>query len=171
MQKNIDKLQKGVYTHTVAKQNTKLDLKQCMDIGQTCAVFNLRKATRVVTQLYEEIMKPSGILPTQFTLLVASRAWGPITISSMAEALVMDRTTLTRNLKPLEREGLLSVSPGKDDRRAREVSLTSKGLKRLKQALPLWNEAQLKIKQSLGAPRLGQLLGDLDAVVSMTGSG
>ena len=152
------------------KQNTKLDLEQCMDIGQTCAVFNLRKASRVVTQLYEEIMKPSGILPTQFTLLVASRAWGPITISSMAEALVMDRTTLTRNLKPLEREGLLSVSPGKDDQRAREVSLTSKGLKQLKQALPLWNEAQRKIKQSLGTSRLDQLLRDLNAVVSIAGS-
>ena len=153
------------------KQNTKLDLEQCMDIGQTCAVFNLRKASRVVTQLYEEIMKPSGILPTQFTLLVASRAWGPITISSMAEALVMDRTTLTRNLKPLEREGLLSVSPGKDDQRAREVSLTSKGLKQLKQALPLWNEAQRKIRQSLGTSRLDQLLGDLNAVVGIAGSG
>jgi DNA-binding MarR family transcriptional regulator len=152
----------------MAKQNTTLDLKQCMDIGQTCTVFNLRKASRVVTQLYEEIMKPSGILPTQFTLLVASRAWGPITISSMAEALVMDRTTLTRNLKPLERDGLLSVSPGKVDQRAREVSLTSKGLKQLKQALPLWNEAQRKIKQSLGATRLDNLLGNLDAVVNIT---
>jgi len=155
----------------MARQNSKLDLKQCMDIGQTCTVFNLRKASRVVTQLYEEIMKPSGILPTQFTLLVASRAWGPITISSMAEALVMDRTTLTRNLKPLEREGLLLVLPGKDDQRSREVSLTSKGLKQLKQALPLWNEAQRKVRQSLGAPRLEQLLGDLNAVVSIAGSG
>jgi DNA-binding MarR family transcriptional regulator len=154
----------------MAKQNSELDLKQCMDIGQTCAVFNLRKASRVATQLYEEIMRPSGVLPTQFTLLVASRAWGPITISNMAEALVMDRTTLTRNLKPLEREGLLAVLPGHDDQRAREVSLTSKGLKQLKRALPLWNEAQHKIKESLGASRLDRLLGDLNAVVGDTGS-
>ncbi len=154
----------------MAKQNTKLDLKQCMDIGLTCAVFNLRKASRVVTQLYEEIMKPSGILPTQFTLLVAARAWGPVTISNMAEALVMDRTTLTRNLKPLEREGLLSVSQGKDDQRAREVNMTNEGLRKLKQALPLWNEAQRKIKQSLGASRLDQLLGNLNAVVGINGN-
>jgi len=154
----------------MTKQNTKLDLKQCMDIGQTCTVFNLRKASRVVTQMYEDIMKPCGVLPTQFTLLVASRAWGPITISRMAEALVMNRTTLTRNLKPLEREGLLSVSPGKDDQRAREVSLTSKGLKQLKKALPLWGEAQCKVKQSLGASRLDQLMGNLNAVVGVNGN-
>ncbi len=86
-------------------------------------------------------MKPSGVLPTQFTLLVATRALGPVAISKMAEVLVIDRTTLTRNLKPLEREGLLSVVPGKEDQRSREVSLTSKGLKRLEQTLPLWQEA------------------------------
>jgi DNA-binding MarR family transcriptional regulator len=66
---------------------------------------------------------------------------------------------------------LLSVSPGKDDQRAREVSLTSKGLKQLKQALPLWNEAQRMIRQSLGTSRIDQLLGDLNAVVDIAGSG
>lgn len=154
----------------MAKQNISCDLKQCREIEQTCAVFNLRKASRVVTQLYEEIMKPSGILPTQFTLLVATRALGPIAISKMAEVLVMDRTTLTRNLKPLEREGLLSVAPGKDDQRSREVSLTSKGLKKLELALPLWKEAQHRIKQALGVSRLDRMLGDLTAVVDTTGT-
>lgn len=155
----------------MTEQNTTCDLKQCREIGQTCAVFNLRKASRAVTQVYEEIMKPSGILPTQFTLLVATRAGGPVTISKLAEVLVMDRTTLTRNLKPLEREGLLSVVPGRDDRRSREVRLTSKGMERLEQALPLWQEAQRMIKQSLGASRLERMLGDLTAVVSATGAG
>ncbi len=114
-------------------------------------------------------MKTSGILPTQFTLLVVTRGRGPITISKMAEILVMDRTTLTRNLKPLEREGLLSVAPGKDDQRSREVSLTNKGLKRLEQALPLWQKAQHRIKRALGANRLDRMLDDLMAVVDATG--
>ena len=83
----------------------------------------------------------------------------------------MDRTTLTRNLKPLEREGLLSVAPGAVDKRSREVRLTSKGLERLEQALPLWQEAQRMIKQTLGASRLERMLGDLTAVVSATGAG
>lgn len=155
----------------MAKQNTRCDLKQCQEIEQTCAVFNLRKASRVVTQLYEETMKPSGILPTQFTLLVVTRALGPITISKMAEVLVMDRTTLTRNLKPLEREGLLTVAAGKDDQRSREVSLTGKGLKQLEQALPLWQEAQRRIKRAVGVSRLDRMLGDLSAVVNATGAG
>ncbi len=154
----------------MAKQNTSCDLKQCREIEQTCAVFNLRTASRVVTQLYEEIMKPSGVLPTQFTLLVATRALGPVAISKMAEVLVIDRTTPTRNLKPLEREGLLSVVPGKEDQRSREVSLTSKGLKRLEQALPLWQEAQRRVKRALGASRLDRMLDDLTAVVDATGT-
>ncbi|MBL3529594.1 MAG: winged helix-turn-helix transcriptional regulator [gamma proteobacterium endosymbiont of Lamellibrachia anaximandri] len=154
----------------MAKFDTICDLEQCSLIGQTCAVFNLRKASRAVTKFYEEIMKPSGILPTQFTLLVVTRAFGPITISSMAELLVMDRTTLTRNLKPLEREGLLLVVPGKNDKRSREVSLTNKGLEHLEEALPLWQEAQSRIEQALGSLRLDRMLDDLTAVVSAAGS-
>ena len=83
----------------------------------------------------------------------------------------MDRTTLTRNLKPLEREGLLSVSPGKADQRSREVSLTSNGLKQLEQALPLWQEAQRRVRRALGANRLDRMLGDLNAVVDATWTG
>lgn len=116
-------------------------------------------------------MKPSGILPTQFTLLVATRALGPVTITKMAEALVMDRTTLTRNLKPMEREGLLSVAPGMDDHRSREVCLTRKGQKKLEQALPLWKEAQRQMQQALGVSRLDRMLGDLTAVVDTTATG
>jgi DNA-binding MarR family transcriptional regulator len=141
------------------------DLKMCQDIGRSCAMFNLRKASRALTQLYEEIMKPSGVLPTQFTLLVVTRAMEPVAISKMADVLVMDRTTLTRNLKPLEREGWVSVRPSKQDKRAREVSLTEKGLERLEQALPLWHEAQHKIRESLGNNRIDRMIEDLTAVV------
>ena len=81
----------------------------------------------------------------------------------------MDRTTLTRNLKPLIRDGLLKVATGKDQR-SREVSLTPRGLQTLEQAIPLWNEAQRKIRKSLGTDRLDQLLGDLKAVVSAAGT-
>lgn len=145
------------------------DLEQCREIAQTCTVVNLRKASRAVTQLYEEVMRPCGLLPTQFTLLVAVRRCEPVGISTLAEALVMDRTTLTRNLKPLERDGFLVVSPGKDDQRSREVRLTSKGLDQLEQALPLWKEAQRRIREMLGSGRLERLLGDLAAAVSAAG--
>ncbi len=111
-------------------------------------------------------MKPSGILPTQFTLLVVTRSMGPVAISRMAEVLVMDRTTLTRNLRPLEREGLVTVKPSRHDRRTREVNLTKKGLRRLDLAIPLWKEAQQKIRTSLGESRLDQMIKDLTAVVN-----
>lgn len=142
------------------------DLSMCQGIGQTCVMFNLRKASRALTQVYEEVMKPSGILPTQFTLLVVIRGMGPVAISRMAEALVMDRTTLTRNLKPLERDRLLTVKPSRHDKRTREVNLTKKGVKHLELAVPLWQEAQQKIEASLGGERLDRMLEDLTAVVS-----
>lgn len=145
-------------------QTMTCDLKRCRQIGETCALFNLRKASRAITQLYEEIMKPSGLLPTQFTVLVAIRYRGPIVISGLAEVLAMDRTTLTRNLKPLEREGLVAVVPGRHDRRSREVSLSDKGLKQLEQALPLWQEAQNRIEQALGPPLFDQILDDMRVV-------
>ncbi|MET0071197.1 MAG: MarR family transcriptional regulator [Candidatus Thiodiazotropha sp.] len=142
------------------------DLKMCREIGQSCAMFNLRKASRALTQLYEEILKPSGVLPTQFTLLVVTRAMEPVAISRMAEVLVMDRTTLTRNLKPLEREGWVSVRQSRRDKRTREVHLTKKGMRHLEQALPLWREAQQRVRESLGNSRLDRLIEDLTAVVS-----
>ena len=148
--------------------NARFDLNYCDEIGKVCTVFNLRKASRAVTQLYEEIMRPSDTLPTQFTLLAATRALGPVTISRMAKELVLDRTTLTRNLKPLEREGLLIVVCVKDDQRSREVSLTSKGLKKLEQALPYWKEAQSRAVKMLGANRHGRMLSDLKATVATT---
>ena len=152
----------------MTKQNTKFDINNCQSIGKVCAVFNLRKASRAVTQLYEEIMKPSGILPTQFALMATTRSMGPVSISRMAKELVMDRTTLTRNLKPLEREGLLIVVSVKDDQRSREVSITSKGLKQLEQTIPFWQEAQNLTEKALSTSRLDRMLGDLKAAVRAT---
>ena len=152
----------------MTKKSYQYDINHCQEIGQACAVFNLRKASRAVTQLYEEIMRPCGILPTQFTLLAATRAMGPVTISRMAEELVLDRTTLTRNLKPLEREGLLNVLSVKEDHRSREVSLTSKGLKKLEAALPYWQDAQNRSRKALGPNRMDRMLADLKTAVSTT---
>ncbi|MCU7866620.1 MAG: MarR family transcriptional regulator, partial [Candidatus Thiodiazotropha sp. (ex Lucinoma borealis)] len=97
--------------------------------------------------------------------LVAVRGMGPIAISKLADQLVMDRTTLTRNLKPLERDGLLSVIPGVQDQRSREVKVTQKGINQLGIALPLWRDAQRKIRKALGDSRLDRMLDDLSAVV------
>jgi DNA-binding MarR family transcriptional regulator len=133
------------------------------ELGQvvsTCACFNLRKASRVTTQHFDEILKPSGLLITQFTILVAVEMAKSGTINELAEILVMDRTTLTRNLKPLERDGWLKSEPGQDQR-TRVVSLTTDGEAALAKALPLWKQAQTRIEETLGQQRWNTLLSHL----------
>ncbi len=148
------------------KQANQLDVTQLITIENTCACFNLRKASRAVTQLFDEKLEPSGLLVTQMTILVAISILGSVAISDLAEGLVMDRTTLTRNLKPPEREGLIQINPG-HDRRVRVVTLTDKGRSVLAQALPLWQQAQAYIVESLGQERFNLLLSSLTTTVSI----
>ncbi len=150
---------------TMTKLKSKADTNRRQEFGRTCVVYNLRRASRAVTQLYEEHLKPSGLLPTQFTLLAAVRVMGPVKMSVIAEELVLDRTTLTRNIRPLEREGLVSIISAKSDQRMREISITNKGLKKLEEAIPCWQEAQDLTKKMLSASRIERMLGDLRAIV------
>lgn len=133
----------------------------------SCADANLRRATRAVTRLYDQILAPSGLLTTQFTLLVACAVAGPAPISTLADALAMDRTTLARNLKLVERSGFVKVIPG-EDRRERIVTLSDKGYSALSEALPLWQEAQSQIIERFGQSRLDNLLLDLSTMVALT---
>ena len=139
-------------------------LQDIMQVPGTCASFHLRRADRVVTQLYDDTLKPSGLKSTQFTLLTAIHLKGPVAINGLADAMVMDRTTLTRNLRPLEKQGWIDVAPGKD-RRVREVSLTEAGRHVLESALPLWQKAQALVAERLGDERMQHLLSDLAATV------
>lgn len=134
---------------------------------QKCTCFNLRKAARAVTQLYDESLRPAGLRTTQFSLLMVIRAAGRISISELAEKAVMDRTTLKRNLDLLQREGLVRVQPGADAR-VREVTLTPAAQKKLLAALPYWGEAQTRITQRLGQGRSEQLLSNLSAAIAAT---
>ena len=143
-----------------------LEIGQCKEIGRTCACFRVRKAARAITKLYEEVLRPSGLRATQFSLLMATRVMGPVTVVKLAEVMVMDRTTLTRNLQILEKRGLITIKPG-EDRREREVSLTETGLEVLTKAVPLWKEAQNRVKKGLGEERLQNLLGDLSEMISL----
>ncbi|MFQ5954376.1 MAG: MarR family winged helix-turn-helix transcriptional regulator [Kiloniellales bacterium] len=117
--------------------------------AEGCACFSLRKAARAVTQLYDARLRPNGLKATQFSLLVGLAVGGPITMQRLAERMVMDRTTLTRNVKPLQRAGLVKSTTGKD-RRTRTLSLTGKGRKALARALPLWQQAQDTVLGRLG---------------------
>ncbi len=135
-----------------------------LEPAQSCLCFNLRKSARVLTQQYDAFFRPLKLKSTQFSLLVGVRLMGPVTINRLAETMVMDRTTLTRNLKPLETQGLIRTLPGAD-RRERDITLTSSGQLVLSKALPLWKKAQEKISQEIGTDRTTRLLKDLAVTI------
>ncbi len=130
-----------------------------------CACFNLRKATRAVTQYYDEVLEPSGLRITQFSLLAVIRLLGTTSITQLADAAVMDRTTLARNLELLARERLVRIRPGSDGR-VREVSLTRAARVKLDAAFPLWERAQAQMAERLGADRMERMSGDLAAAIA-----
>ncbi len=142
------------------------DLDKCFKAAEMCACGNMRKATRAITQLYDEALRPSGLRATQLALLVAIRVRGPVTVKDLAQITVTDRTTLTRNLQPMEQKELIRIMPG-EDRRERLVALTETGQKALAKALPLWQKAQGKVLKGLGQQRYGRLLSDLSAMVAV----
>src|SRR5215216_421883 len=123
--------------HIYSDNTTTVGSTKLREVARACACANLRKAARAVTQLFDAALAPSGLKATQFTLLVTSRLSGEATINGLAERMAMDRTTLSRNLKPLARDGLLEVSPGGDGR-TRLVQITSAGERALEEAYPLW---------------------------------
>ena len=131
-----------------------------------CTCFGLRKAARAVTQMYDEALRPTGLRATQLSLLFSVVHEGPRGISELAKMLVMDRTTLTRNLKPLLDRKLLEVIDG-PDRRRRPIAITAKGRDVLTRALPLWQEVQERLAFGLGRSRWRGLLGDLREAVEL----
>jgi DNA-binding MarR family transcriptional regulator len=135
------------------------------EVARRCACFNLRKAARAVTQLYDAALEPAGLRATQMSVLVALSLAEGAPLSRMADALVMDRTTLTRNLRPLKRRGWVQIEPG-EDRRERTVSLTDSGRNALAAAMPLWQQAQARFLERIGQARWAGLLPDLEELTS-----
>jgi len=121
-----------------------------------CICVNLRRAARAMTALYDEALAPAGIKVTQFSLLRAVERNEPAAIGTLSEELDLDRTTLARNLSPLQRDGLIELAAG-DDRRVTEVRLTRKGRVAVEKALPLWRDAQARLGARFSADRLVQL--------------
>lgn len=141
------------------------DMRDLEQVGTGCTCSHLRKAARAVTQLYDEVLRPSGLRATQFTLLAAIRIQEPVPVNHLADSTVMDPTTMSRNLKLLEREGLIAITPGSSDRRRRDVALTRQGARALADAYPLWQGAQEIVSENLGAKRLKTLISGLAATV------
>jgi len=143
-----------------------LDLAKCDFVLTTCVCLNLRKAARAVTQVFDNALQPLGLRSTQLPVLVTLALSGSMTISQLAEELVMDRTSLTRLLRPLESAGLLEIVAG-EDRRTRVVSLTDRGKETVADAFPLWEKAQGYVLERLGRRRWHDMRENLSATVSL----
>ena len=130
-----------------------------------CTCFKLRSLTRRVTQLYDQALAPSGLTVTQYSLLAhALRHDAAPTVSELAQQLFTDRTTLTRNLKPLADAGLVKVADGADAR-SKAVTVTAKGRRAFHAARPLWKEAQARMRAQAGDARLGALHGLIEELL------
>lgn len=148
--------------------NQKHDLSPefCRDVLQRCGSFNLRKASRTVTQFYDDILQPTGLRSTQIVVLVILAAERELSLARLARELVMSPSTLSRNIHPLERDGLVEVySPGK---RGKSVRLTPRGKKALLNAVPYWQKAQEKFTELVGIEVWEELAERLAKTVSAT---
>jgi len=125
--------------------------------AQDCVCLAVRQAARHVTQLYDRFLAPSGLRITQFSLLAKLQRQGPMTINALAADMVMDRTTLGRNILPLERDALIRIEPTPSDRRSKVLHLTKRGEKRLQAAFKGWAEAQACFQFTFGDARSSDL--------------
>lgn len=126
-----------------------------------CTGFNLRKATRSITQTYNTALAPTNLLITQFSILTVLAVLGPCSIKLCAEELGMDPTTLSRNLRPLEKRQFVQRSADTEDQRAQVIKLTTQGQQALQEAQPYWQKAQTQIISKMGEGNWQHLLQDL----------
>jgi DNA-binding MarR family transcriptional regulator len=126
-----------------------------------CTCFRIRGAARRVTQIYSRHLAPTGLKISQFSLLGFVSAEGPIAIGRLSDLLATDRTTLTRNLRPLLHDGLIERATSGDKRR-HELVATPAGRAMFKRALPLWSAAEQEVRAAMGARLTADLHGALD---------
>ena len=131
-----------------------------------CNCAAIRHAARHVTQHYDGHLAAVGLRTTQFSILVKLRRLGPLTINGLAGHMGMDRTTLGRNILPLERDGLITIEKGAADQRSKELHITKAGVERMRAGLKHWTAAQAGYEQAVGPQRASQLRALLGAVVA-----
>jgi DNA-binding MarR family transcriptional regulator len=136
------------------------------DISTECVCFHLRKTARTITQVYDHALAPTGLRATQFTLLRVISRTGGLPFAALADVLGLERTTLTRNLRPLERDKLVRTFPGAD-RRVRLVSLTPKGERKLAEAEPVWAATHADITGRMGDGTWTQLQRNLSRTIAV----
>jgi DNA-binding MarR family transcriptional regulator len=128
---------------------------------ENCVCFNLRWVTRAVTQFFDAEIRRHGIRPTQTPILGALQARSGLGMAELSDWLGMERTTLVRNLRPLQRDGLVRITGGGRGGKV-ELAITEKGRRALAKMLPAWRAAQEKVVETLGAQRWSAIITDLE---------
>jgi DNA-binding MarR family transcriptional regulator len=126
--------------------------------SQSCACGNLRKTTRTITQFYDKMLQPTGLKSTQCLLLLDISLNENISVTSLGNILLMDQSTVTRNVELLRKSGHIDIKKEEQDSRKKCITLTNKGLKTLEVAIPIFKEAQSKIEDGIGKVRIEELL-------------
>ncbi|HEY3616526.1 MAG TPA: MarR family winged helix-turn-helix transcriptional regulator [Candidatus Sulfotelmatobacter sp.] len=134
---------------------------------EECNCLAVRQAARHITQFYDHFLAPSGLRTTQFSILANLRRLGPTTINALAAVMVMDRTTLGRNILPLERDGLIAIEQGSRDRRSKELRVTAAGEARFRAGMKGWVQAQRQFENAFGAERTTDMRTILHAVTAI----
>ena len=153
-----------VYMHIIM-EGTRLAATTPRAAIQTCACHRVRMAARAVTRTYDDMLRPTGLRATQLSILVAVAIDGAMSITGLAKLLCTDRSTLTRNLRPLEDQGLIMIGP-EGRYRSRTLEITKHGRARLGEALPLWEKAQNALRARLGDSNWAEMYGCLDNLIS-----
>lgn len=136
-----------------------------------CTCHMLRRTARRVSRFYDQALKPSGLKLSQYSVLAYTSKAGSLNVTELAAMLDVERTTLTRNLRPLVQSGWVRISEG-DSKRSRSVSLTAAGQKVLENTFPLWQKAERDFRDQMGRQDIGELHHLLnDAAVAAAGPG
>ena len=131
-----------------------------------CNCLAMRQAARHVSQYYDQHLAQAGLRGTQYSILARLGRMGPLSINALAAMLVLDRTTLGRNILPLQREGLIEAKPDLQDRRSKALHLTAAGTARLRKAAQCWQQAQHGFEAAFGSERAARMRGLMRNVVA-----
>ena len=141
-----------------------LPIEVTHEVRDRCLCLHLQRAARAIGRRFDEALRPVGLSHGQFSLLISLNRPEAPRLGDVARLLAMDRTTLTANLKPLERRGLLAVEVDPEDRRGRRLALTDAGRALLVEAAPIWRATHDAVDADLGKGRPEALRQDLNAV-------
>lgn len=130
-----------------------------------CLCLHTQRAARAIARIFDEALRPVGLSSGQFSLLISLNRPEPPSLGSVAQLLALDRTTLTANLKPLERKGLVEVRPDEKDRRTRRLVITQQGRDLLVEAVPVWTKTHQDMEARLGEGIADRLRSDLNTLL------